>query len=187
MPHPAARPGARGGFTIIELMGVIVIMGLIGTVVMVSWQAMGPNSRLNSAVRNLSEHIASARSEAIARNHEFQIHYDLDNERYWVRSPYRLGAGFATYDEEPRVLLHETELGQWGLEIARVTIDDRPYEDGVVSVRFDPLGASAAHTVLLYQTLFERYFTLEILPLTREIRFHDGLYERQIPQEGEFD
>ncbi len=70
MPHPAARP-ARGGFTIIELMGVIVIMGLIGTVVMVSWQAIGPNSRLNSAVRNLSEHLASARSEAIARNHDF--------------------------------------------------------------------------------------------------------------------
>lgn len=170
-------------------MGVIVILGLIGTVAMISWQALLPSAKLNSAIRNLSEVLAGARSEAISRNAVFEIHYDLDNESYWVKTPYRVGGGLATKGDEyeQRANINVTSLATGGLEITRVMIDDEEYFDGVVYVRFDPLGASSAHTVQLYHPMFENIFTIEVLPLTGEIRFHDGFFEREKPREGEFD
>jgi hypothetical protein len=40
--------------------------------------------------------------------------------------------------------------------------------------------------VQLSQPLFEREFTLEVLPLTGEIRMHDGLFTRDPVDEGDF-
>jgi prepilin-type N-terminal cleavage/methylation domain-containing protein len=180
--------GARGGFSLIELMAVILIIGLIGTVAMVAWQALLPGAKVNSAIRNLSEVLASARSEAIARNAEFEIYYDLDQERYWVRTPYLVGGGLAnSAAEDQRAIRDETSLADAGLQIVQVKIDDEPYVDGQVFVRFDALGASSAHTVVLYHKLFDATYTLEVLPLTGEVRVHDGLYERSVPHHGDFD
>lgn len=179
--------GSRRGFSLIELMTVIVILGMMGAIVMVSWEALFPKTKLHAAVRNLSEHLASARSEAISRNAVFEIHYQIDENRYWVRSPYRLGGGFATEEEESRAILNETDLEEAGLDIVQVTIDDQEYADGQVFVRFDPLGASSAHTVQLHHPSFDAWFTLEVLPLTGEIRFHEGAFEREMPRDGEFD
>ena len=62
------------------------------------------------------------------------------------------------------------------------------YTDGAVYVRFDPLGASAYHTIRLVHTQFEREFVIEVLPLTGEIRFHDGatFRERLAPDDNDF-
>jgi hypothetical protein len=38
----------------------------------------------------------------------------------------------------------------------------------------------------MQQKLFEREFTLELLPLTGEVRLHDGLFEREPVDEGDF-
>ena len=39
---------------------------------------------------------------------------------------------------------------------------------------------------MLRQEIFDRSFTIEVLPITGEIRFHDGYYERDQPEEREF-
>lgn len=176
------------GFTLIELMVVLVIIGLTTGVALVSWEAMFPNQRFNAAVRKMSDVLHSRRSEAIARNHEFQIHYNIDADAYRVRTPYRPGGGFSDSEEpEDHVWVDETNLGAEGISILQVTIDDVTYTDGSVYVRFDPLGASSYHSVVLRQELFERDFTIESMPLTGEIRFHDGYFEREHPDEGDFD
>jgi prepilin-type N-terminal cleavage/methylation domain-containing protein len=185
-PRSAARP--RLGFSLIELMAVIVILGLIGTVAMVAWQALLPGAKVNAAIRNLSEVLSGARSEAISRNARFEVYYDLDQERYWVRTPFRVTGGLATASaEEERAFRDDTLLSEAGLQILQVKIDDEPYVEGQVFVRFDPLGASSAHTIVLYHKLFDATYTLEVLPLTGEVRVHDGLYERSAPRDGDFD
>ena len=172
----------------VELMGVVLILGLIGTVVMVAWQALIPGAKVNAAIRDLSEVLAGARSEAIARNARFEVYYDLDKERYWVRTPYRLGGGLATaVDDEDRAIRDDTLLTKAGLQIVEVRIDEESYPDGLAFVRFDPLGASSAHTVVLYHEQFDATYTIEVLPLTGEVRVHDGLYERPKPRDGDFD
>lgn len=177
---------SRAGFSLVELLSVIVIIGMIGTVAVVSWQALLPGAQVNSEIRNLSEVLASTRSEAIARNRAFEIRYDLDQERYYVRTPYRLGGGFAAADEDNlRVLIDDTYLDS--LRIESVTIGEETYAEGEVFVRFDPLGSTSAHTIVLYYPPFEQTHTLEILPLTGEVRHHEGLFRREDPREGDFD
>jgi Tfp pilus assembly protein FimT len=173
---------------LVELLGVIVILGLIGTVAMVSWQSLLPGAQVNAAIRNMSETLASARSEAIARNARFEVWYDLDEEGYWVRTPYRHGGGLAAADDdEQRVIIDDVHLNNVGLQIVSVTIDEETYSDGRVFVRFDPLGAASAHTVVLHYPYFDKTHTIEVLPLTGEVRYHEGLYEREIPRDGDFD
>jgi len=181
------RPEAASGFSLVELMVVVAILGMTGTAVYVSWQALLPNQRLNTAVRKLSEVLYGTRAEAIAQNREYQIHYDLDAERYRVRTPFALEGGFAITDDEERLWIEETALEPDGLTIDQIMIDDEIYTDGQVFVSFDPLGKSAYHTIVLGQPLFDRVFTIEVLPLTGDIRFHDGYFEREPAEDRDFD
>jgi Tfp pilus assembly protein FimT len=168
-------------------MVVIIVLGLIGGVAMTSWAALLPNQQFNSAIRNLSEVLYGTRSEAIARNREYRIQYDLDHDTYRVRTPFKPGGGFATTeDEADHLWASETDLAESGIDLQQVTVDGQTYTDGKVEVYFQPLGASAYHVVQLRQALFERDFTLEVLPLTGEIRMHDGLFERDTVDEGDF-
>jgi prepilin-type N-terminal cleavage/methylation domain-containing protein len=182
-PH-AAR---TAGFTLVELMVVVIILGLIGGVAVTSWAAMLPNQQFNSAIRNLSEVLYGTRSDAIARNRQFLIRYDIDADTYAVRTPFKPGGGFATTEDDlDHLWTHETDLEENGIDILRVTVDDEEYVDGEVEVYFQPLGGTSHHVVQLRQTLFERDFTLEVLPLTGEIRMHDGIFERDAVDEGDF-
>jgi len=181
------RRGARStGFTILELAVVVVIIGMAASAVSVAWQAVIPRTKLNTAVRNLASVLWDTRSEAIARNSEFELHYQIDENRYWVVTPYRAGGvgGVASKNDE-RLFVSQHNLPE-GVTIARVTIDGIEYEDGEVFVRFTPLGNASGHTVVFYQEIFERFYTIEVLALTGLIRFHDDIFIREVPREGDF-
>ena len=62
------------GFTLVELMAVLMILGLVITVTAANWRKIVPRAQLNAAVRNLSNVLNGTRSEAIARNAEFRNH-----------------------------------------------------------------------------------------------------------------
>lgn len=183
-PPRSAPCGA--GFTLVELVVVLIIIGLIGSIATASWVALLPNQQFNTAVRNLSEVLYGTRSDAISRNREFRIYYYLDDEEYAVRTPFLQGGGFATSDSDESVWIHQTDLEAAGIDIVSVTVDDETYTSGDVIVVFNPLGASSHHLIELRQLQGERTFTIEVLPLTGEIRFHDGLFERDPADDGDF-
>ena len=81
-------PSARTGFSMVEMMTVIVILGLIATIVSVNWKAILPKSNLHAAVRNLASTLQTARTEAISRNAEYRIQYDLEHQRFRVLTPF---------------------------------------------------------------------------------------------------
>lgn len=171
----------------IELMVTIVILGLMAGIVSVSWERLLPGETLKSAVRVLSSRIYESRTEAIARSMDFRILYDLQNHSYWVQLPYDEEGRFEP-NYEDRQSVYFTKLPD-GLTFDSLTVDGATYQGGSdpVFVRFDPLGASNAHTIVLRQASPERYFTIEVLGLTGAVRFHDGFFEREEPMDSDFD
>lgn len=185
--HPLRGLRGRDGFTLVELLATMMILGLIVGVVTISWDAVVPSTRLTADVRALSSRLHGARSDAIARNAEFWIVYDLEQHEYWIQAP---------YDEEGRVRqtaeggrqLFRTALRE-GVQFEEITIDGRVYADnigGFPYVRFDPLGASNDHTIVLRQPRFNAFYTIEVLGLTGQIRFHDGVYRPEPPRDVDF-
>ncbi len=190
---PAARKRARAaalrdsaGFTLMEILIVLVILGLSVGVVSISWEALVPRQKLNGAVRELASTLTSTRTDAITRSAEFHMMYDLDANRYWVSTPYQLGGGFALRPED-RLRVYETDLTDKDLELSQVVIDDVVYNDGQVFVRMTPMGNASGHTVVIYHPQFNANHTIEVLPLTGLIRHHEGVFEREPPREGDFD
>jgi hypothetical protein len=53
-------------------------------------------------------------------------------------------------------------------------------------VRFDALGASSGHTIVLAQSPENNVFTVEVLGLTGEIDFHEGTFVREPPKDSDF-
>ena len=196
LPRGTAPWGAprRAGFTLIELMGVIVVLGLLTSVTVMNWKKIVPGEQINSAVRHLSNTLNGTRSEAIARNAEFRVLYDLDNQQYWVETPFRKTGGLATPripgEEDPegedRATIDLTDMED-GVRLVSVTVDGEEYVDGTVYVRFAPQGSSSAHTVVLYHEPTDATHTVEVLALTGLIRFHDGLFEREEVTDSDFD
>jgi len=183
------RPGAhagRRGFSLVEILIVIIILGLMSGLAVVSWQSLVPNQRFNSEVRKLSDVLHGTRSDAISRSRDFWVHYDLENDSYRVRTPFRQDGGFALYEDDDYLFLYERKLTEAGITIVEVRVEDETYTEGDVWIRFDPRGSSAAHSIVLHQALFDRFFTIEVLPLTGEIRFHDGHFQREPVDEGDF-
>ncbi len=183
--RPQRRAAARAGFTLVELMGVSLVLMLVATITFASWRATLPRAQRNAAIRKLASTLHETRSNAIARNAQFEIVYDLNENRYWIRTPFRPGGGLAAFDEE-RLITGE-ELLPDNVEFKQIAINGEPYVSDLVTVRFDPLGAASDHTITLVQLPEESYYTIEVLALTGLIRFHDGLYERQYPDEKDFE
>jgi Tfp pilus assembly protein FimT len=187
----AIRRSARAAFTLVELMVMVVILGMLATLTTFAWRAVLPSTELNSAVRGLAGTLSEARSDAIARNAEFWIEYYFEETAehprgYRVVTPFRVGGqgGLAVEDEQrlarPWVVLPDS------VEFQAITVDGKTFTGGRVTVRFDPLGAASDHTIVLVQPEYENHYTIEVLALTGLVRFHDGVFQREPPQEGDF-
>ena len=142
----------------VELMLVVVLLGLVTTMVSVSYDAMVPGERLNTTVRELAAAIQGARTEAVSRNAEFYIEYDLAEHRYRLITPFRRGGGMWIPELEED---EERYLGAWGhlrpgVEFAQITLAGQTYTDNPpLWVRFDPLGAASDHQIVLRQPAYE--------------------------------
>ena len=168
----------------VELLGVLIVIGLIASLVVVNWAQLLPGTELNAAIHNLGAAIQGARSDSIARNGEFRLYYDMEQSSWWVLSPYGPN-GVAARTEEERVTVNRAFFPE-NVAIQRVTLGGQEFVEGTVYVTFDPLGRAIDHTVTLMHTVYGNSMTVEVLPLTGLVRFHDGEFQRPILDEGDF-
>lgn len=184
MRRSQAPRSTEAGFTLIELVTVIVVLGLIVGLVSVNWRAMLPKAELHSAVRAISEDINGTRSEAIARNAEFRLEYDIDGSRWRMVTPFRMGGGLAQNEEE-RARLTWKELPK-SIRFLRILVDGVEYTRGICAVRFDPLGGASGHDIVLGQSPDNHIFSIEVQGLTGTIHLHDGTFVREPAKDGDF-
>lgn len=178
------------GFSLIEMLGVLVILGLIATIVTANWSAILPKEDLHTAVRTLSETLSGTRSNAIAFNALYQVQYDLEGSRYRVITPFKADQGggqrgeLAVRDED-RTPMPWVQLPK-SVKFQSITIEGVEATRGMAFVRFDPLGTASGHTIVLEQAVAENRYTIEVQGLLGLIDYHEGLYARPLPKEGDF-
>lgn len=184
-----ASSRGRGGFTLAEIIVVVAIIALISTTMGLRIDSILPRERLNTAVRELGEALRGLRSDAISRSLTFYIQYDLENDRYRQLSPFSVEGGLFVEgedDDEERFVYPWKNLPP-GIEFASFTMAGRTWTSGEeMFARFDARGSASDHQIVLFQPEYEAYSTIEVLALTGTFKFHRGLYEREVPDDMDF-
>jgi prepilin-type N-terminal cleavage/methylation domain-containing protein len=84
MPRRLQR--ARG-FTLLELLAVMALLGLLLFVIVPNIDNMTPAARLKAAARRIGTTMELAQGESIAAGKEFTLAYDLSKGAYWIILP----------------------------------------------------------------------------------------------------
>ena len=81
----------QAGFTLVELMIAVAIIGIMAAIGIPSFIGIMPRIRLNNNAMVLSNSIALARVRAISKSTDFRIEFDLANDSY-TPSKFQAGA-----------------------------------------------------------------------------------------------
>ena len=76
------RPDPNGGFTLLEILVAMGLLGILATFAIPRWSALLPTFRLNSAARQIHSELHNLRGKAAAENVRFQLVYSEGNPDY---------------------------------------------------------------------------------------------------------
>lgn len=74
----------QAGFTLLEIMFVVVLVGFLGIIAVAAMGPMWENARHKEAVRNVTSALRDARSQTISRNLEHRVYFNLGTGEYWL-------------------------------------------------------------------------------------------------------
>ena len=84
MIHPAPGGGRSCGFTLLELLVVMLIVGLLVALVPPLFSGAVPGAKLKAAVRDLAVTLRLARNQSITRDVETQVYLNLESPAYAI-------------------------------------------------------------------------------------------------------
>lgn len=129
-PRPRPRASAAAGYTLIELMVVLAILGLLATMITARRLSVSPSMEARAAAEEVSGALRAARGKAMASNRSAAVTFD-------VATPlYRL-------DNEPPMALPSD------LQLQLLTSVDQLKSQASGEIRFDPDGGSSGGRVTI--------------------------------------
>jgi general secretion pathway protein H len=145
--------GRLKGFTLLELMVVLVIMVLVYSLAVPVFSTLVPGVELKSATRQLSAGLRKARSNAVTRKHESTLTLDVEHRQFTV-----------TDDQKKYTLPSELNLN---LKTAR----REQLAPNIGAIRFYPDGSSTGGSITLASG--EVRYTIDVNWLTGQVMIVD--------------
>ena len=143
------RTAVRAGFTLIEIMAVVTILGLMLTIVFTGSKSLLPQTRLRAAATDIAAALQQERSDALLRQQPIQFSYDIGHGGYEAYFPYdrdefgeNQGPGktpIIDYRALPESVVFKV------IRLPGSVVRD----NGVVNLTISPLGRVAPHEIVL--------------------------------------
>ena len=174
-------PVPTAGFTLVELMVVVLIVGLMVGISATKLDFLVPKYRLRGAAREVAGLLKQARSRAAGSGKDVYVELDLPRGQYWVLVAFPRPAE-AGLDVDPAALEYQPILQQSlpdGVKFVDVIqgAKDR-YDTGRVRMKVSPFGSSM-HMIVNLKNAEDREIALRMNGLTGATTFHEGRLEAE--------
>ncbi|MBI4616772.1 MAG: prepilin-type N-terminal cleavage/methylation domain-containing protein [Planctomycetes bacterium] len=167
---------ARSGFTLIEMMIVVAIIGIVLVALVGTMDDLTPYTRLASGAREVASAIRFVTSEAAASGKTHWLTFDMDDDKYWVVLPRTEkevelygSKGFSTQekDDDRRLPARELPSGVVFEDVMYSTTDVRT--KAKLKYEFAPLGFAPPLTIHIRDEEDETLkMTVFVNPVTAE-------------------
>lgn len=165
----ATRAGkAQRGFTLLELLVTLAIIGLITQIVFLNMGAMVPKTKLDSEAKRLVSNLDWLRSEARIQGKRYRMELDLTRDRWRLVQPAEERISMLQTDEElAERFLQWNELEDDVVYRGAGNADQRIIRDGIYKIEFDENGFTGDQSVFLSLGQYEEMvWTIHIHGLT---------------------
>mgnify|MGYP001367950303 CR=1 FL=1 len=164
---------SKRGFSLIELMVVLVIVGGLMTLVTVNMDFLIPSSRLSAGARAIASTLILAYNRAAVNGEDAIVSYNLDKQIYQLilmnkgkpdaYTPWTLPDGVRYLDIE--------------------AAGERKKTSGIFEVYISPLGIVRAHIVHL-QNKDGKQVSIEVNPLSGAVDVNEGYQRLELVEES---
>lgn len=163
------KPGGAGGFTLLELMLVVLILGITALLVVPRVSSFGSGD-LKWTSRQFARLIQYLAQESSTTKQTYRLYYNLENGAYWVAALKENGEFVETSDPLmarrvlPRNILFEDVI----------TVQQGKVTEGEAFTQFFPVGVEKT---AIHLKQGERKWTLVINSLTGRVKIFDEYVE----------
>jgi general secretion pathway protein H len=156
----------RNGYTLIELVVVVVLISIFLTIAVPKLRETLFSSGLKSAVRRLTGKVAQLRADAVRKHTAYWLYLDLESNSYWdSTSP-------EVIDEERK----DIEKLPSGVDLIDVDSSTGKVTIGSTAIRFSPRGYVEESRIHLRDESGTVY-TLLIQPFLPKVKIENGYVE----------
>ncbi len=182
----------RAGFTLLELMVVIAILGLLTQAIVPAFLGDIPEAQIAAEARKLAARLDYLRSESRLRGRSYGLELDPERNRYRILVPPELRLldenEASSSVELPKVIpLGWYELPE-SVKIAGISIGSNdPLRHKPGRIRFDPRGRSLQKVIYLeHRTNEDLKWSVFVPPLTGRIEAREGVLEYRTATDFDF-
>ena len=161
------RIHSRKGFTLLELVIVVVIIGIVVAIGLPSFNKAFLRTELNAAIRELTQTLVYAHQCAVSEGISYKVNFSLKNQSYWLSS-----------EDKSQKRLKSKTFGR-DITLTKVVIPDQQSIDGNKKyITFKPDG-TVDECLLYLQDKRGNIYTVATVKTTGQIKTFNYEYKKK--------